>query len=218
MNYSKYIDHTLLKPTATYDDIRKICNEAKEYNFFSVCVNPYFVAFAKNELRGTDIKIACVIGFPLGMNATAIKADEAKKAVADGANELDMVVNMGLFKAGKYDEVVKDINAICGLGADVKVIIETSELNSEEIIKMCDIVNKSDALFIKTSTGFIGDGAKLEDVKLMKEHMNANKKIKASGGIRDAKTFLDMVAAGADRIGTSSGAKIMSELVNQKAQ
>jgi len=214
MNYSKYIDHTLLKPTATEDDIRKLCNEAKEYNFFSVCVNPYYVAFAKNELQGSDIKIACVIGFPLGMNTTTIKVDEAKRAIADGANELDMVVNMGLFKAGKYDEVIKDINAICGLGADVKVIIETSELNSDEVAKMCDIVNKSDALFIKTSTGFVGEGARLDDIKLMKKLMNANKKIKASGGIRDAKAFMDMVNAGADRIGTSSGAKIMSELLD----
>ena len=172
------------------------------------------MAFAKNELQGSDIKIACVIGFPLGMNTTTIKVDEAKRAIADGANELDMVVNMGLFKAGKYDEVIKDINAICGLGADVKVIIETSELNSDEVAKMCDIVNKSDALFIKTSTGFVGEGARLDDIKLMKKLMNANKKIKASGGIRDVKAFMDMVNAGADRIGTSSGAKIMSELLN----
>ena len=214
MNYSKYIDHTLLKPTATKEDIIKLCHEAKEYNFFSVCVNPYYVGLAKKELEGTDIKIACVIGFPLGMNTTEIKQAEAKRAINDGASELDMVVNMGLFKAGKYDEVIKDINAICGLGADVKVIIETSELTQEEIAKMCEIVNRSNALFIKTSTGFVGEGARLEDIKLMKKLMNSNKKIKASGGIRDAKTFLDMINAGADRIGTSSGVKIMEEIEN----
>ena len=212
MKYSKYIDHTQLKPVATEDDIKKLCDEAKKYDFFSVCVNPFYVSLAKNELKDSSVKVACVIGFPLGMNETEIKVMEAKKAVKDGADELDMVVNMGLFKSGKYDEVVKDINAVCNLGADVKVIIETSELTSDEVAKMCEIVNKSDALFIKTSTGFVGEGARLDDIKLMKKLMNPGKQIKASGGIRDAKAFMDMIDAGANRIGTSSGAKIMAEL------
>lgn len=214
MEYCKYIDHTLLKPTATANDIVKLCDEAKKYGFFSVCVNPFYVELAKNELKGTDVKVACVIGFPLGMSCTEIKVNEAKLAIMHGANELDMVVNMGLFKAGKYDEVIADINALCGLGADVKVIIETSELNQEEVAKMCEIVNKSNALFIKTSTGFVGEGARLDDIKLMKKLMNQNKKIKASGGIRDLKTFMEMIDAGADRIGTSSGVKIIDELKN----
>lgn len=212
MQYSKYIDHTLLKPTATKDDIIKLCYEAKKYDFYSVCVNPYYVSLAYSVLKDTGVKIACVVGFPLGMNCTEIKVSEAKRAVEDGASEIDMVVNMGLFKAGEYQEVVEDINALCELGADVKVIIETSELSQREIAKMCDIVNKSNALFIKTSTGFVGDGARIDDIKLMKRLMMQTKKIKASGGIRDAKTFLEMIDAGADRIGTSSGVKIMEEI------
>ena len=209
MNYSKYIDHTLLKPAATENDIKNLCQEAKEYGFFSVCVNPFFVKLAKKELAGSGVKVACVVGFPLGMNTTHIKFLEAKRAIKDGADEIDMVVNMGLFKSGKYDKVIDDINAVCKAGGLVKVIIETSQLNSEEVAKMCEIVNKSDAKFIKTSTGFVGEGARLNDVVLMKSLMKKGKKIKASGGIRDYQTFISMIEAGADRIGTSSGVKII---------
>ena len=211
MEYSKYIDHTLLKSDATSEQIVKLCNEAKEYGFYSVCVNPAFVKFAKEQLIDSNVKVACVIGFPLGANLTEVKRFEAQKAVDDGADELDMVINIGKLKEKDYNYVLNDINAVCGFGADVKVIIETSMLCDEEIIKMCEIVNKSNALFIKTSTGFVGEGAKEEHIKLMKEHMSQGKKIKASGGIRDKQKFLRMIECGADRIGTSSGVKILSE-------
>lgn len=209
MKLSKYIDHTLLKPTATEEDIIKLCNEAKEFDFYSVCVNPFFVKLASEQLKGTDVKVACVIGFPLGANSTEIKKQEALEAVKNGATELDMVINQGLFKMGKYNEVLADINAVCEAGVLVKVIIETSQLNEEEIIKLCGIVNNSNAEYIKTSTGFVGEGARLEDVKLMKEHIIPSKKVKASGGIRDKETFQKMIEAGADRIGASCGTKLI---------
>ena len=208
---SKYIDHTNLKPTATELDIKKLCAEAKQYNFYSVCVNPCWVKLAKNELKNSSVKIACVIGFPLGTNSSQIKKQEAFEAVKNGAEELDMVINQGLLKMQKYNEVLSDINAVCEAGVPVKVIIETSNLTLDEIVKMCEIVNKSNAQFIKTSTGFIGDGAKEEHIKLMRQKMLPNKYVKASGGIRDKQTFLKMVSAGADRIGTSSGVKIIEE-------
>lgn len=209
MKLSKYIDHTLLKPTATKDDILKLCSEAKQYDFYSVCVNPYFVKFASEQLAGTDVKVACVIGFPLGANSTGIKRAEAVEAVKAGASELDMVINQGLFKMGEYEKVVEDINAVCEAGVPVKVIVETSQLNSQEIAKLCELVNISNATFIKTSTGFVGEGAKLEDVRLMRELMLEGKYVKASGGIKDKETFLKMIEAGADRIGTSSGTKLV---------
>lgn len=211
MELSKYIDHTLLKSDATKEDIIKLCREAKEFNFYSVCVNPCFVGLAKNELKNSNVKVACVIGFPLGTNVTSVKEFEATKAVASGADELDMVINISKLKEKDYDYVLNDINAVCNAGVVVKVIIETSILTNDEIIKMCEIVNKSNALFIKTSTGFVGEGAKLEHIKLMKENLNSNKKIKASGGIRDKETFISMIEAGANRIGTSSGVKIITQ-------
>lgn len=212
MNYSKYIDHTNLKPTATEDDIIKLCDEAIKYNFYSVCVNPCFVKLAKKQLNNTNIKVACVIGFPLGANSSKIKKLEAIEAVENGADELDMVINQGLLKAKKYKEVLEDINAVCEAGVLVKVIVETSNLNQKEIEDVCEIVNYSNAQFIKTSTGFIGEGAKVEDITLMQKLINQDKKVKASGGIRDKETFLQMIQAGADRIGTSSGVKIIKDL------
>lgn len=209
MKLSKYIDHTLLKPTATEEDIIKLCNEAKEFDFYSVCVNPFFVKLASEQLKGTDVKVACVIGFPLGADSTEIKKQEALEAVKNGATELDMVINQGLFKMEKYNEVLADINAVCEAGVLVKVIIETSQLNEAEIIKLCGIVNNSNAEYIKTSTGFVGEGAKLSHVKLMREHIIPSKKVKASGGIRDKETFLAMIDAGASRIGTSSSTKLV---------
>lgn len=211
MELNKYIDHTNLKSDTTKEKIIKLCKEAKQYGFYSVCVNPCFVSLAKKQLNGSEVKIACVIGFPLGANTTEIKKYEAQRAVLDGANELDMVINVGKLKDKDYVYVLNDINAVCEAGVDVKVIIETSMLTNEEIIKMCEIVNLSNAKFIKTSTGFIGDGAKAEHIELMKKHINQNKKIKASGGIRDKQTFLKMINCGADRIGTSSGVSILSE-------
>lgn len=211
MNLNQYIDHTLLKPDATEADIIKLCAQAKEHNFYSVCVNPCFVALAKKELKGSNVKVACVVGFPLGANETCSKVFEATKAVNDGADELDMVINIGKLKEKNYDYVLKDINQVCTANATVKVIIETSLLSEAEIIKMCEIVNNSNAHFIKTSTGFCGDGAKEEHIKLMKQHIKNGKQIKASGGIRDKQTFIKMIQAGATRIGTSSGVKIVCE-------
>lgn len=209
MNYNKYIDHTLLKPTATCEQIVKLCNEAKENGFYSVCVNPFFVKLAKSELAGSDVKVACVIGFPLGANLTEIKRQEAILAVQDGADELDMVMNQGLFKMQRYDEVIADINAVCDAGVLVKVIVETSNLSSDETKIATELVNRSNAQFIKTSTGFVGDGAKIEDVKIMSENIANGKQVKASGGIRDKEKFLQMINAGATRIGTSSGIEIV---------
>lgn len=212
INFAKYIDHTNLKPTATKKDIQKLCSEALKFGFCSVCVNPFWVKYASKLLKNSEVKIAAVIGFPLGANSSEIKKQEALEAAKNGATELDMVINQGLFKMGEYDKVLDDINGVCKAGTTVKVIIETSNLSLGEIEKLCEIVNQSNAQFIKTSTGFIGDGAKLEHIKLMKQKMQSNKFVKASGGIRDAKTFIDMINAGADRIGTSSGVKILSEL------
>lgn len=209
MNYNKYIDHTLLKPTATCEQIVKLCKEAKENGFYSVCVNPFFVKFAKKELAGSDVKVACVIGFPLGANLTEIKRQEAILAVKDGADELDMVMNQSLFKMQRYEEVIADINAVCDAGVLVKVIVETSNLSSDEIKIATELVNKSKAQFIKTSTGFVGEGAKVEDVKIMSENIADSKQVKASGGIRDIEKFLQMINAGATRIGTSSGVEIV---------
>ena len=209
MKYSQYIDHTLLKPQATMEDIKQICNEAKEHEFYSVCVNPCFVEFAKQELQNSDVKVACVVGFPLGASLTKIKTMEAQMAIQDGADEIDMVINVGKLKEKNYDYILNEINQIASLGKVVKVIIETCLLTDEEIIKMCEIINKSNALFIKTSTGFSNYGATTEHIKLIKKHLAFNKKIKASGGIRDKQTFVDMIECGADRIGTSSGVKLI---------
>lgn len=209
MDYCKYIDHTLLKPTATCDQIKKLCQEAKENGFYSVCVNPFYVKLAKKELAGSDVKVACVIGFPLGANLTEIKRQEALLAVKDGAEELDMVINQGLFKMGKYDEVIKDINAVCEAGVLVKVIVETSNMNQDEVKIATELVNKSNAHFIKTSTGFVGEGARLEDIKIMSQNIAKGKQVKASGGIRDKEKFMQMIEAGATRIGTSSGVELV---------
>lgn len=210
MNYNKYIDHTLLKPDATMEDIKKLCAEAVEQGFYSVCVNPCYVKLASSLLKGSGVKVAAVVGFPLGTNATSIKKAEAVQAVKDGAREIDMVINNGFFKSGLFGAVIYDINQVCECGVPVKVIVETSLLSKQELVDICNIVNKTDAAFIKTSTGFVGGGATVENVEVMKKH--CTKKIKASGGIRDAETMLKMINAGADRIGTSSGVKIMETL------
>lgn len=210
MELNKYIDHTLLKPACTSNDIKNLCEEAKKYNFFSVCVNPDFVKFAKQCLENTDVKIACVVGFPLGANTTEMKVMEAMEAVKNGASEIDMVINNSKLKEKEYNFILNEINEISEKsGVLTKVIIETSLLDEYEVRKMCEIVNESKAECIKTSTGFIGEGAKLETVKLMASLMNENKFVKASGGIRDKETALKMIEAGAKRLGTSSGVKIV---------
>ncbi|MBO4413059.1 MAG: deoxyribose-phosphate aldolase [Clostridia bacterium] len=215
MKLNKYIDHTLLKPNATSEMIEKLCNEAKQFEFFSVCVNPDFVALAKSNLKGTDVKVACVVGFPLGANKTEIKVEEAALAVKDGADEIDMVINISKLKEKNYDYVLSEINQIkAACGCTLKVIIETSLLTKDEIAKMCEIVNISNAECIKTSTGFIGEGAKEEDVALMAKLIRAPKFVKASGGIRDYDAALKMVTLGAKRLGVSAGVAIATDAKN----
>ncbi|MGN1227702.1 MAG: deoxyribose-phosphate aldolase [Christensenellales bacterium] len=211
MKLNDKIDHTLLKSNATVTDIEKLAKEAIENKFYSICVNPYYVELAKHYLKDSTVKIACVVGFPLGANTIETKKFEAKQAVADGADEIDLVMNIGAFKSQNYNYIAKEIDEVCeSANVTVKVIVETSELTKEELQKACDIINKSKAEFIKTSTGFSSSGAKVEDVKFIKKHLVKGKKIKASGGIRDYETALSMINAGADRLGTSSGVNIVN--------
>lgn len=209
---NNYIDHTLLKPTATKSDIIKLCDEAKEYNFFSVCVNSCYVALAKSELKNTKLKVCSVIGFPFGTMSTQAKVDEAKSALKDGADEIDMVINVGLLKSKDFDGVWKDIEAVKRIMPNniLKVILETCYLEDVEIIKASELAIQSGADFIKTSTGFGTGGATIHDVKLMKSVANNEAKIKASGGIKDAKTALEYINLGVERLGTSSGITIVS--------
>lgn len=211
MNLAKYIDHTLLKPQASQTDIEKLCQEARQYGFFSVCVNPYWVAFCKKQLAGSDVKVCTVIGFPLGATPTEVKVFEAKKALADGADELDMVVNLGAIKSADWDYVLSDIKAVrqAGTNFTLKVIIETSALTDEEKVKVCQLADQAGADFVKTSTGFTGGGATATDVALMKKSVRPQVQVKASGGVRTREDFDAMVAAGATRIGASAGVKII---------
>ncbi len=211
MNLAKYIDHTLLKPQADEASIKTLCDEARQYGFFSVCVNPYWVPFCKKQLQGSDVKVCTVIGFPLGANTTESKVFEAKDALKNGADELDMVINIGALKSKDYDTVLKDITAVRHAGDNftLKVIIETSVLTEEEKIKACELSTQAGADFVKTSTGFTGGGATAEDVALMRAHVPASMQVKASGGVRTREDFDAMVAAGATRIGASAGVKII---------
>ena len=211
-NISSMIDHTLLKPDATKEDIKKLCDEAKEYKFFSVCINPQYVRLAKKCLNGSNVKVATVIGFPLGSNTKEVKAFEAQDAINNGADELDMVINIGALKDKEYDTVRDDIKTVVTTAkgkALVKVIIETCLLGKEEKIAACKLALEAGADFVKTSTGFSTSGAKIEDIKLMKEVVKDKMGIKASGGIRDTKTALAMIEAGATRIGASSSIAIV---------
>ncbi|MDD7577935.1 MAG: deoxyribose-phosphate aldolase [Elusimicrobia bacterium] len=211
MNPAKLIDHTILKPVASKEDVRRICDEARQHGFFSVCINPYWVAYAKELLKGTDVKVCTVIGFPLGANTTAVKEYETRDALKHGADEIDMVINLGALKSGDYDTVLSDISAVrkaCE-GHILKVIIETSQLTEEEKVKTCELAAKAGADFVKTSTGFTGGGATAADVALMRKSIPANMQVKASGGVRSREDFDAMVAAGATRIGASSGVKII---------
>ncbi len=210
MQIRDYIDHTLLKPTATPADIKKLCNEGLEHRFYAVCVNGCYTQQAKEELRNTDVKVASVIGFPLGAMSTNSKIFEAKDCVDNGADEIDMVINIGWLKSGKYDWVQDEIAGIKKAIGDkvLKVIIETCYLTEEEKIKACELVMNSGAEFVKTSTGFGGGGATLQDVRLMKDVVGDKVKIKASGGVKDRATALKYIALGVSRIGTSSGIEI----------
>lgn len=211
MNLNKYIDHTLLKADATKEQITKLCNEAKEYDFASVCVNTCYVPLAKELLNGSDVKVCCVVGFPLGAMDSESKAYEAKTAVKNGAEEVDMVINIGALKDKDYDYVTKDIKAVVEASkpAIVKVIIEACLLTDEEKVEACKCSLNAGAEFVKTSTGFSTGGATVEDVKLMRATVGDKCKVKAAGGIRSYEDALKMIDAGADRLGCSAGIKIM---------
>jgi len=210
-NYASYIDHTLLKPEATEEQIKKLCEEAKEFDFASVCVNPTWVNIAAAELKDATSKVCTVIGFPLGACTSATKAFETKDAIANGANEIDMVINIGALKGGQYDLVESDIKAVveAANGTLVKVILETCLLSEEEKVKACELSVAAGADFVKTSTGFSTGGATVEDVALMRKTVGSEIGVKASGGVRSLEDLEAMVAAGANRIGASSGVKIM---------
>lgn len=210
---NKFIDHTLLKPTATATDIKNLCKEAIDNDFFAVCVNSCYVELAKKELKNSGVKVCSVVGFPLGAIHTDAKAFEAKLAIDNGADEVDMVINLGLIKSQNWEMVQKDIEMVKNaIGNKVlKVILETSYLNEEEITKVCEIAVLAQADYLKTSTGFASNGATEEDVRLMKKAVNNQAKIKASGGIRDLSTALIFIKLGVTRIGTSSGVKIINQ-------
>ena len=211
MGLNKYIDHTILKATASSSDVQKLCEEAIEHEFYSVCVNGCYVADAKQLLQGTDVKVAAVVGFPLGAMTTAAKVFEAKEAVENGASEIDMVINVAKLKDGEFEYVENEIRQIKeAIGDNVlKVIIEICYLTDEEKVKACELSLVAKADFVKTSTGFGTGGATYEDVKLMKSVVGDNAKVKASGGVRDKETAQKYVELGAERLGTSSGIDIV---------
>ncbi len=211
---AKFIDHTLLKPDASEKDILKLCNEAKEYHFYSVCVNPVWVEFCFNQLKTDDIKVCSVIGFPIGANKTEIKLKEAENAIADGAEELDMVINIGKLKSSDFDYVFNEIKALADLSkkfhSTLKVIIETCLLTDKEKVIASVICKRAGADYIKTSTGFSIGGANLFDVKLMKL-AGDGLLVKASGGIKSRSDAINFINCGASRLGTSSGVKIIND-------
>ena len=203
---TKLFDHTILKADATKADVEKICKEAREYQFMSVCVNSYYTAFAAQQLSGSGVRVCTVVGFPLGQMSTKAKAAETKIAVADGAEEIDMVINVGALKDQNYDAVsddIKEVKRACGQ-ALLKVIIETCLLTEKEKVKACEIAKEAGADFVKTSTGFSTGGATAEDVALMRRTVGDTMGVKASGGIRNKETAQAMVQAGANRLGTSA--------------
>lgn len=213
MKLNQFIDHTLLSATATSLDIKKLCEEALTHKFYAVCVNSCYIATAKSFLKESKIELAATVGFPLGASSTTAKIEEAKQAVLDGADEIDMVINIGFLKDGRMADVQDEIAAIKKLIGNniLKVIIETCYLNEDEIRLACELASKAGADYVKTSTGFGSRGASLEDIKVMKEVVGDRMKIKASGGIKDAKTAMEYIELGVNRIGTSSGIKIISE-------
>lgn len=213
MNYNKFIDHTILKPEASEAQVVKLCEEAKEFDFASVCVNPCHVALCAKLLANTDVKVCTVIGFPLGANTAEVKGFETKNAVDNGATEIDMVINVGALKDKKYDVVFNDIKAVVdnAMGKLVKVILETCLLTPEEIVKACELSKDAGADFVKTSTGFNKYGATVEDVALMRKTVGKDMGVKASGGVRTREDMLKMIEAGANRIGASAGKALISE-------
>lgn len=216
--YNKYIDHTILKAFATEQDIVKLCHEALEYDFASVCVNPVNVSLASKLLAGSDVLVCTVIGFPLGANTIETKQAETIDAVNNGAEEIDMVINVAKAKEHNFDYLYEEIKAVvsCAQGKLVKVIIETCYLNDDEKVEACKAAALAGAQFVKTSTGFGTGGATVEDVQLMRENILADMSVKASGGIKNLSDLEKMVAAGANRIGTSSGIQIMKDFQERK--
>ncbi|WP_413585792.1 deoxyribose-phosphate aldolase [Bdellovibrio sp. HCB274] len=211
MQLNKYIDHTLLKPESQSAQIEKLCQEARENNFFSVCVNTSYVKQCAELLRGSEVKVCCVVGFPLGAMDTVSKAFETATAVKNGAQEIDMVVQIGALKDRRLDYVREDIKAVvqAAAGYKVKVIIETSLINDEEKVLACKAALEAGAHFVKTSTGFAGGGATVEDVKLMKSVVGDKMEVKASGGVKNAEQAFALIQAGATRLGTSSGVALV---------
>ena len=211
---ARMIDHTLLKPDATRQEIEKLCQEAKHYGFASVCINPSQVKFCASLLRDTDVKVCTVIGFPLGATSSAAKAFEADRAIKDGAREVDMVINIGMLKSGEYEYVKEDILAVVGAahsyGVLTKVIIETGLLTDEEKVKACMLAKNAGADFVKTSTGFVKGGATVGDIALMRKVVGPELGVKASGGVRSLEDARAMIASGADRIGASASVKIVT--------
>lgn len=215
MNLNSYIDHTLLKPQATEEQILKVCEEAKEYKFASVCVNAYYTSLVAKALEGTDVKTCVVVGFPLGATTPATKAFETREAIENGAKEVDMVINIGALKDKKYDVVRDDIKAVVNAAAGkalVKVIFETCLLTDEEKVKACELSKEAGADFVKTSTGFSTGGATVEDIRLMRETVGADMGVKASGGVRTTEDANAVIEAGASRIGASAGIAIVEGL------
>ena len=210
--WNKLIDHTLLKANASKNDITKLCDEAMQYDFASVCVNPVWVSYCAEYLKESDVRVCTVIGFPLGANTSKVKAYEAKMAIEEGADEVDMVINIGALKAGDMDTVYQDIQAAvdASQGHCVKVIIETCLLTDEEKVLACQQAMKAKATFVKTSTGFSTGGATVHDVALMKQTVGDHCEVKASGGVKTFEDMEAMVNAGASRIGTSSGISLMN--------
>ena len=210
-NINRYIDHTQLQPDVKQEAIDQLLKEAKDYNFFSVCLNPTWVKYAAEALADTEVNVCTVIGFPLGATIPAAKAFETKDAVANGADEVDMVINIGRLKSGQYDAVLEDIKAVVDAAGDalVKVIIETCLLSNDEIVKACELSQEAGADFVKTSTGFSTAGAKAEDVKLMKDTVGDAMEVKASGGIHTRDEAMAMIEAGASRLGMSKGMDII---------
>lgn len=212
---ARYIDHTLLKPDATRDEILKLCEEGARYGFASVCINPIWVREAACALRGSGVKVCTVVGFPLGANAPDTKAFEARRAIFDGASELDMVINIGALKSGDDNLVLRDIAGVAGVAHEVgyicKVIIETALLKEDEKVRACLLSKEAGADFVKTSTGFSKGGATIADIALMRRVVGGEMGVKASGGVKDLKQAREMIQAGATRIGASVGVKIVQE-------
>lgn len=213
MNYNKMIDHTVLKADTPLETIKRICDEAMEYGFASVCINPCHVAYCADYLKDSDVNVCTVIGFPLGANTSAVKAFETKDAIANGADEIDMVMNIGALKDKNYDLVRDDVKAVveAANGTLVKVILETCLLTEDEIKKACELCIEAKADYVKTSTGFSTRGATIEDVRIMKEAVHGKAKVKAAGGVRTPEDMVKIVAAGADRIGTSAGCSLVKK-------